>query len=85
MNCKTLNGRTFEYGDEIIHITTSKFSFLDRIKILFGKEVTIQSSIYTKDPVVSCMGSEARTTVAPFFKPKQRGGMELCISSASPE
>lgn len=85
MNSKTINGRTFEYGDEIIHTTTTRFGFWDRIKILFGKEVTIQSCIYAKEPVVSVMGSEARTSVASFIKPKQRGGYELCTNSASPE
>lgn len=86
MNKKTINGREFEYGDEIIHTTYTVFGFWDRIKILFGKQVTTQSSIYAQEPVVSCMGSEARTTVAPFIKPKQRGGgMQLCQNSALPE
>lgn len=60
---KTINGREFEYGDVVIHTTYTRFSFWDRIKILFGKQVTIQSEIYCQEPIVSVMGSEARTSV----------------------
>lgn len=83
---KTIKGVEIEYGDEVIHTTTTIFGFWDRVKILFGRQLTIQSSIYVKEPEISCMASEATARVAPFFKPKQRGGgVELCMSSASPE
>jgi len=83
MNKKIINSREFEYGDEVIHTTTTFLGFWDRIKVLFGKPVIVQSSIYCKEPVVSVMGSEARTTVPRFIQRKQKGGFE-CLSSVSP-
>lgn len=83
MNQKILKGRLIEYGDVVIHNTMTRFSFWDRIRILFGKTVHIQSDIYCKEDVVSVMGAEARTSVERFIKRKQKGGME-CLSSVSP-
>lgn len=38
---KIINGREITYKDVIHHDTTTVFDFKDRIKILFGKKVTI--------------------------------------------
>jgi hypothetical protein len=80
---KTINGRTFDYEDKIIHHTTSVFCFWDRIKILFGKRLIISSVIYTKAES-QVVGSESEGTwVEPFVKSKLRGMAENSVSILS--
>lgn len=67
-----INGRQIEYLDVIYHTTTAKFTFWDRVRILFGKPLTISSSIYTKNTEILVSGSEAITSVEPFFKPRPK-------------
>jgi hypothetical protein len=77
---KTINGGEVEYLDVVHHITITKFKFWDRIKILFGKEVTTYSEIYTQNELCKVVGSEAKTHVAPLIKRKSVGMMHSCIS-----
>lgn len=77
---KTINGREVEYLDVIYHITTPKFKFWDRIKILLGKEVITSSEIYTQNEWCIVVGSKAKTHVAPLIKRKSVGMMHSCGS-----
>ena len=77
---KTINGREVEYLDVILHTTTTKFKFWDRIKILLGKEVITSSELYTQHECCKVVGSEAITHVAPLIKRKSVGMMHSCGS-----
>lgn len=69
-----VNNREIEYGDCIIHTTTSNFSFWDRVRIFLGKKVIITSKIYTAE-VANTIASEASTYVQKFKKSKNVGMM----------
>ena len=47
----------------------------DRVKILLGKEVTIDSKIYATHERCGVVGSESKPNVAPFFVNKRQGGL----------
>lgn len=51
---------------KIHHSTFHKFSFLDRIKILIGKELRVDSEIEISKEVITGR-SKARTFIPPFF------------------
>lgn len=57
---------------DVHHTTITHFTFWDRVKILFGKQLKIESTI-TVDAVCDVLGSSAKTTVPPFIKPKIGG------------
>ncbi len=75
---KTINGREIEYNECIYFTTTTKFKFLDRLKVFLGKEVIIKSEIYLKEEGVTVMGSESRTIVSPFMRIKSKGKGFCC-------
>ncbi len=79
---KVINGKAIEFKDIIHHSTSTKFKFLDRIKILFGKAAITYSEIYTKDEA-SVLYSEAKTFVEPFMKQKSIG-MEIKCEPLKP-
>lgn len=54
---------------EISNRTYINLGFMDRIRVLFGKEVRLNIDIEV-DKEVSVLKTDAKTTVAPFFKPK---------------
>lgn len=51
--------------------TTIGLGFIDRIRVLFGKEIRINIDIDV-DKEVTVVNTYARTTVQPFLKPKPR-------------
>ncbi len=60
--------------DVIIHNTTHKFKFWDRIKILLGKELTVHSEIETEHEEVRLTGKvKCRIMVARIFPSKSQG------------
>ena len=60
--------------DVIIHNTTHKFNFWDRIKILLGKELTVCSEIETEHEEVKLTGKvKCRTIVERIFPSKLQG------------
>lgn len=60
--------------DEIIHTTTSRFSFLDGIRILLGSKVIITSMIETNHSDADLTGVvKASTTVTKLFPSKFEG------------
>lgn len=69
-----------EYQDVIHHHTHSVFCFWDRVRILFGAKVYIDSQLYCNNEFVHVVGSEAKTWVARLFPQKQRGGLEIMAS-----
>lgn len=77
---KEVNGRWIEYNDVIHHTTDTRFSFWDRIKILLGKTVYINSEIYCKEEV-SVVASEANTHVARLLPSKPKGLMYEPVQS----
>lgn len=60
---------------DIFHTTNTVFDFWDRVKILFGKRVKIESTI-TVNAMCNVIKSEAKTIVFPFIKPRI-GSVEL--------
>jgi hypothetical protein len=72
-----------EYQDVIHHNTTSQFLFADRIRILFGAKVYINSKLFCNNEYVHVVGSEADTFVARLFPKKRNGGEEIIMSSPS--
>lgn len=56
--------------DQVNYTTITGFAFWDRIRILFGKQLTINSVIYTNTPV-DVLGSTAAPAVARLFNPQQ--------------
>ena len=72
--------------DVIHHNTYHKFKLWDRIKILFGQELTVRSEIETEHEEVLFTGNNKCTTsVAVFFPRKAQGGGEMMPSSEKPE
>ena len=57
------DGRTIEHLDVIHNRTYTSFSFRDKIKILFGAKVTIDSEIFTMNERVDVSGSQSRASV----------------------
>jgi len=72
---KTIDGRTFDHKDVIHNHVTTYFSFVDRLKILFGKPVYSHSEIYTMDDEVNIVFSTTKTRVSDWFPKKNIGGM----------
>lgn len=64
-----------KYKDEIITSTLIKISFMDRLRVLFGK--TIHISIFTKtENLPGKVKSESRVWVEKIMKQKPSGGYE---------
>ena len=62
-----------KYKDEIITSTLIKISFMDRLRVLFGK--TIHISIFTKtENLPGKVESESRVWVEKIMKQKLSGG-----------
>lgn len=60
-----INGKELEYGDCIINNVTVFLGWKDRIRALFGKEISVRSEIYTKDPV-NTLVTVSEASVAPI-------------------
>lgn len=73
-NIKMLpDGRTIKYLDVVNHETTGiRFSFWNRIKILFGKPINMYSKIYTQHSHCNVSHGETFFTVADLFNKKQK-------------
>ena len=76
---KTINGREITYKDVIHHDTRTVFDFKDRLKILFGKQVTICSEIYTQDEC-NVLASQAKVYLPPFIQKPQRGLYSISVN-----
>lgn len=70
-------GKEIQYRDEIYHNTVTVLDFWDRIRVLFGKPIRINSTIYTRD-AVDVVGCFAKPTVDKIFKRKSKGGEKGC-------
>lgn len=68
---KTINGNKIVFRDMIKHTVQAKFTMWQRIKILFGKPVYINSSIYLKERGTVVVASEASNHVPPLFRSKK--------------
>jgi len=81
LNRKEVNGRWIKYLDVIYHSTVSQFGFWDRVKILFGREVRIESELFTMNLHSKIVTSGANTFVPPLFRnplrKKRKGGLDL--------
>lgn len=76
-----VNGKLITHKDVIFHTTTTVFSFIDRIRILFGKKVYIQSDLYTMNDEAKVVGSCATTRVERIFPTKRNVGRGLELNS----
>lgn len=66
----TIEGK--EYGGCIYQETDVFIGLWDRIKILFGKKLTISAKIYTREEVTDVYGMTS-SYVPPFFPKKEKG------------
>lgn len=80
MKEKSINGRKVNYLDVIHHTTTTHLNFWDRIKVLLGKEIIVQSEIYTQHEHCIVVGSEAKGFVPRLIPKKQKGGFEISLA-----
>ncbi len=71
----TINGKEIEHLDVVFHTTRTKFRMWDRIKILLGKEVVIESELYTMHEHCKIAGSKAKGYVPKLFPSKEKGGI----------
>lgn len=71
-----IDGETIQYRDIIDHHVTVKFTFWERVQILFKGECTTSSKIYTKTASVNITGSQADTVIKPWFKAKSTENVE---------
>lgn len=60
------NGQMIEHTDVIYSNIVIKLDFMDRIRVLFGREIYTTLELYTTDTVTT-VGSMGRTRVAPIF------------------
>jgi hypothetical protein len=67
-----IENRTIQYEDVVLHTTITQLGFVDRLKILFGARIYINSEIFTGE-VVNVKGSKATTIVEKLFKSKSKG------------
>jgi len=67
----------------ISNITKIGLGFMDRIRVLFGKEIRVNID-FEVNKEVDILKTEAKTTVAPFFKPKpsKNDCMQTAISTS---
>lgn len=70
-----IGNKEIEYLDVVYHCTTTRFSFWDRIKILLGKPVIVDSEIYTLNEEVVILGSQSKSYVPVLIPKKQKGFM----------
>jgi hypothetical protein len=68
-----VNDRVVTHKDVIYHTTTTTFRFIDRIRILFGKRVIIQSDIFTMNDEAKVVATKATTHVEKVFRRKLKG------------
>ncbi len=68
-----VNGQEIEYKDIIYHTTITTFDFWDRIKILFGKKLTINSNIYVSNATF-VITSEAKPHIPDLIKSRVKYG-----------
>lgn len=74
---ETINGKTFEYEDAILHTTTTKLSLKDKIKVLLGKPIIVNSTIYTKQ-VVDVVHVKVSTSVPSLLQNATARRNALC-------
>lgn len=83
---KLSSGKEIEYLDVIHHRTITHISFWDRVKILLGRTLMVESEIYTKE-VCNVVASESKPHIPPLFKkklPLGRGMIEKLQDAGAP-
>lgn len=76
---KLANGRTIAHKEVVFNHTITTFSLRERIRILFGKKVFVNSDIFTFNDEVQVVASQSTSYVEPFRK-KSRGGFGEVMS-----
>ena len=77
MPIRSLPNGTIEYMSEITHASKLRFSLWQRIKILFGRPVYYQATVYLADENFSIVGSERYVYVEQFFPGPPEAEMEV--------
>lgn len=65
-----------KFEDELCSIITVKFSFLDKIRILFGRKVTVHVNIKTEN-VVGATETQSIASVEHFYKTNGNGAYHI--------
>lgn len=82
MAIKTINNETLEYQDAVFHsVNNVTFSFIDRIKFLFGFKFSIDTTIYTLNEKIDVVYTETTISIPNLFPSKDIGGC-LCIAES---
>ncbi len=76
-------GINIEFGGKIHHTTVTMLSWWDRIKVLLGRKIIIDSDIICEQGDVRVIVSSAKTKVEPLFRRKPKGAVQFAM--ASPE
>lgn len=66
-----INGKPVEYWDFLVINTLIKFSFIDRIRILFGRPVISKQTIYTEHKKLIVVGTGSEVSVQSVFQKKE--------------
>lgn len=76
----TIEGKEIEHQDVIHHNTITSLSFKDRLRVLFGKKIHVESRIYTDHEYCLVLGSDSKTYVEKIYQRKPKGGYGLeCV------
>lgn len=71
---KTLvNGIEIYHQDIIFHTTITKLSFMDTIRVLFGKKIHVKSRIFTDNENIIIVGSDITEFVENIIPKKEKG------------
>lgn len=81
---KMVQGRQIVYKDVVHSNITVKFGCMDRIRILFGRKVYVESTVYTAHDECLVVGSESKAWAEPIFI-KKEGGMSEIAPPPVPE
>lgn len=67
MPIRSLPEGTIEYMSEITHASKLRFTFFQRLRILFGRPVYYQATVYLAEETFNIVGSERYVYVDQFF------------------
>lgn len=74
-NKKVVNGREIEYLEGLHTRVEIHFSFIDKMKILFGFMATVNVDVYLEEPKATVVATESSVHLPPFIKSKPMGMM----------
>lgn len=77
-----IGGEIIQYRDMVEHNVIVKFTFWERIQLLFKGECTTTTKVYTKNASINIAGAYADTVIKPWFKPRPTQGEEAVFTES---